>query len=377
MPGERRAGVYLISRCGSTGGCSISRAEELKGEKMKALRKVKSGKGANWEDIDMPQIGEDDLVVRVKATALCKSDVDVYEWTSLVAGANYPLPITMGHEFVGEIVEVGKHVKNFLMGDHITGETHIPCGYCHSCRMGNGHICSNNMGVLGRTVDGSFAEYIRIPEVSAIKIDKEVPISQGALMEPFGTAVHAVMKGEVSGKSVIVLGCGTIGLMAVELSRLLGATKVIAVSRTPAKLEDALHYGADVAINTREHDLVEVVMDETHDIGVGVAIETTGDQKIINQVMKILEVAGRCVFVGMIDYPLTFDGFMNKVVYKELILTGIFGRRLYETWETVASILQSGRIDLSHYVAAELPLVEFKKGIDMFSSLSGRVIFYP
>ena len=344
---------------------------------MKALRKTKPGKGTRCDDVGIPQISESDLLVRVKATALCKSDIDVCEWTPLVAKANYKLPFIMGHEFLGRVVEVGKYVKNFQVGDHVAGETHTPCGYCYVCRTGNRHICANNMGILGRTIDGSFAEYIRLPDVSAIKMDKSIPAAQGALMEPLGTALYAVTKANVSGRPIAILGCGTIGLMAVELSKLLGATKVIAVDCVDRKLEEATKYGADLVINSMNVDMAEAVMDATSGAGIDAAVDTTGNQKVINQIMQILRIAGTCVFVGMIDYPLVFDEFMNRVVYKELNLTGIFGRRMYETWETLAGILESGRIDLAHYVAAELPLGEFEKALELFPTVSGRVVLYP
>ncbi len=344
---------------------------------MKALVKNKPEPGAIYQEMPSPVPGDTDLLVKIKATALCKSDVDVVEWTTLVASSDLPLPLIMGHEFLGEVIDKGKLVKNFKIGDHVTGETHIPCGSCYPCRNGHSHICSNNMGVLGRNVHGSFAEYIRIPEVAAIKVDKGLPPPQGSLLEPLATALHALTKTNISGETVLVLGCGAIGLMAVELAKILGATKVFAVDIFQNKLDAALKFGADVVINGREHDLVEVVANGTHGIGVGTVIETTGNQEVINNAVNALRVAGTLVFVGMIDYPLTFNEFMHKVVYRELILTGIFGRRLYATWDLAQRILESGRLDLSHYVGAEIKLNEYEKGLEIFPTTLGRVVMYP
>lgn len=344
---------------------------------MKALVKDKAEPGAILQEMPSPVPQETDLLVRIKATALCKSDVDVIEWTPLVAASNLSLPLIMGHEFLGEVVDMGKLVKNFKVGDHITGETHIPCGYCYPCRNGNQHICSNNMGVLGRNVHGSFAEYIRIPERSAIKVDQGLSPAHGSLLEPLVTALHALSKGNVSGDTVLVSGCGTIGLMAVELAKILGATKIFALDVFQNKLDAALKFGADVVINGRENDLVEVIESETNGVGVGTVIETTGNQKVINNAVNALRVAGTLVFVGMIDYPLTFNEFMHKVVYRELKLTGIFGRRIYETWETAHRILESGKLDLAHYVGAEIKLEEYEKGLELFPTTLGRVVMYP
>lgn len=344
---------------------------------MKALRKLKAGKGAIFCDVPIPIIDQTDLLIKIKATALCKSDVEVYEWSDLLTSLNFPLPVTMGHEFLGEVVEVGGLVTNFKVGDHISGETHVPCGYCHTCRTGNQHICSNHMKIIGRSLDGSFADYIKVPVVSAIKVDKGLPAKHGALLEPLAVAVHSLTKANIFGKSIVILGCGTIGLMTVELAKVLGASKVIAVSTTPSKLKCALKLGADLVINSKETNLVEVVMEETKGLGVGAVIDNTGNEKLINDAIDILQIAGTFVFVGMVDTSLEIKQFMKRVAFRELLLTGIYGRKMYETWDIVENVLEVGRLKLESYVAAEIPLSDYEKGIEMFSTLPGRVIMYP
>ena len=206
---------------------------------MKALRKTEPGAGGEIVEIGKPEIGPHDLLVRVRATAMCKSDIEVIEWSPLVASANYALPFTMGHEFAGEVVAVGELVKGYRAGDKVAGETHIPCGTCHECRTDNQHICTNNMGVLGRNVDGSFAEYIRLPEISAIRLEADADLVEMSLLEPLGTALHGLQKADVSGKTVAILGVGTIGLMACELAKVLGAIKVIAMDINEARLANS------------------------------------------------------------------------------------------------------------------------------------------
>jgi threonine 3-dehydrogenase len=344
---------------------------------MKALVKREPKFGADFLDVEIPRIGPDDLLVKVEAAAWCKSDVEVYEWGPLVAAANYGLPLILGHEYAGHVVETGSAVKNFKNGDLVAGETHVPCGYCHTCRMGNQHICPNNMGVLGRTLNGCFAEYLKMPAASAIKLPDGMDPCQGALLEPLGTALHALSKLEPSGKSVAILGTGTIGLMAVELAKSLGATKVFAVDINEKRLEESFKKGADFAINGMKESFGKVIMEETKGIGVANVVELTGNQRVINEALEALEISGRMVQVGMVERPLTIDKYMKLVAYKELILTGLYGRRLFNTWEMMLEILEAGRIDLGAYVGVKLPLSEYQKGLDMFNDVNGRVVLLP
>lgn len=344
---------------------------------MKALRKTKHGEGAEFVDIPVPEIGEHDLLVKVKAAAMCKSDVEVFEWSPLVASANYSLPFTLGHEFSGEVTAVGRLVKNFKPGDRVAGETHIPCGYCHECRTGNQHICSNNMGVLGRNVDGCFAEYIRLPEISAIKLPDDADFKEMSLLEPLGTALHALQKAEPSGKFVAILGVGTIGLMACELAKALGAIKVIAMDVNEGRLAYSLKVGADVALNGLKDDLVKTAKELTGGVGVDCIIDFTGNNKVINQAVDALATAGTLVHVGMVTGELAISSYMYRVVYRELKITGIFGRHMFKTWELLMRLVNSGKVNLSAYIGMELPLEEYQKALDEFNNINGRAIVIP
>ena len=301
--------------------------------------------------------------------------MDVYEWTELVDRANYDLPFIMGHEFAGTIVKTGEDVQGFREGDRVAGETHIPCGYCETCRTGNQHICGNHMGVLGRTVDGCFADYIALHEKALIKLPDNVSFEEGAILEPFATAMHAVSKADPSGKSLLIAGTGTIGQMAIEIAKFLGCTKLFAVDVNDYKLEESKKRGADIIINGTKEDLVEIVKKETDGYGVDAIIDFTGNQHVINQEVEAAKIAGTIVHVGMVEKPLTYNNFMYGVVYKELIVTGIFGRRMYETWTEVMNILKTGKIDLKSFVAKEMKLEEFEKALEEFSSVSGRIVF--
>ena len=341
---------------------------------MKALQKTQPKAGVSLVDIQEPKISGNELLVKVKAAALCGSDVDVANWTPLVQRANYALPITMGHEFCGEVIAAGDTVKNIRVGDLITADTHNPCGVCYTCRTGNQHICINGMRVLGRTMNGAFAEYIKIPELMAVKIPSGIDYRCGAIMEPLATAVHCLSKGNISADSVAILGAGSIGQMAIDVARLMGAAKIFVVSRSEKKLAESRRRGADVVINGTTQDFVKIIKEETGGVGVGTVVDMTGDEKVLNGSVEALRVAGRLVCVGMVSGPLTFDNFMYGVVYKELIVTGIFGRRMFETWETLFSLLRTGRLDLKSYIAAEYPLAEYPKAFEAFPAVTGRVL---
>lgn len=342
---------------------------------MKAIRKMKPGEGAEVVEIPIPECGPLDLIVKVKAAAMCKSDVEVFEWTPLVAAANYDLPFTLGHEFSGEVTQVGSLVKNFEVGDRVAGETHIPCGNCYECRTDNQHICTNNMGVIGRNVDGCFAEYIKLPAISAIKLKKDADFIESSLLEPLGTAYHSLQKAHVSGANVAVLGTGTIGLMTCELAKLLGAARVFAMDIKPSRLEHALKLGADVAINGLEEDFVSVISKYTGHLDA--VVDLTGNQTVINKAVDALSTAGRLVHVGMVQEELTIHRYMNRVVYRELIITGLFGRHMFKSWEPLLNLLDAGRVNLQEYVGEVMPMSDYQKALDIFDDINGRAILTP
>jgi threonine 3-dehydrogenase len=226
---------------------------------MKALQKIHAMHGVDMVDVPVPKCGPTDLLIKIQRTALCKSDLEVIEWTPLVAAANYQLPLILGHEFAGNVVEVGNLVENFKLGDKVAGETHIPCGYCHECKSDMRHLCSNHMGVLGRTVDGCFTEYIKLPAVSAIKLPDYLDYSEASLMEPLATALHALQKIEPSGKKIAILGAGTIGLMACELAKILGADRIVTLDINQKRLDYSIEKGATLAFNGTKCDFVKEV----------------------------------------------------------------------------------------------------------------------
>ena len=342
---------------------------------MIAIRKTEERPGVTFVDIPVPQPGDQEVLIRVRASAFCRSDLDVAEWTPLVASAHYKLPFTLGHEFSGEIVAMGKNVKGFAVGDRVAAETHIPCGCCQACRTGNQHICGNHMGVLGRTVDGCFAEYICMDAGSVIKIADTLTWEEGALMEPFATAMYAVMKAKPYGQPLVIAGVGTIGQMAVEIARHLGASQIFAVDINDQKLSESIQRGADYAVNGKNEDFSKLVLEKTGGVGAYSAIDFTGNQKVINQAVRSLRIAGTLVHVGMVEGSMEYQSFMYQVVYRELNITGIYGRKMFETWEMVDNLLKQNKIDMSSFIGKRMKLEEFEKAADIFRDISGRIVF--
>jgi threonine 3-dehydrogenase len=231
------------------------------------------------------------------------------------------------------------------------------------------------MGVLGRSADGAFAEYIRLPEVSAIHLSPKVDYAEASLYEPFATAIHALQKADVSGKNVLILGPGTIGLMACEAAKAMGAAQVISVGSNPKRLQFSLEVGADKAINRKEEDFVKAV--QKHCPHLDAVIDFTGNTEMINQSIDILSCGGTLVLVGMIESELSIPKYMYRVVYRELKITGIFGRHLYTTWDILENLLECGKVKLNRYVGEQVPLSQYEKGLEHFSQLIGRAVFLP
>jgi len=231
------------------------------------------------------------------------------------------------------------------------------------------------MKVLGRSIDGAFAEYIRLPEAAAIKLAPHADFAQCSMYEPLATAIHGLQKANPSGKHIAILGPGTIGLMACEAAKAMGASRVYAVGTNPERLNYSLQIGADAAINTKEKDFVKEIKKLSS--RVDAVIDCTGNTALINQAIDLLAIGGTLVFIGMVESELTIPAYMYRVVYRELVLTGIFGRHLYTTWDILDGLLESGRVKLEHYLGELMPLEDYKKGMEHFSRLKGRAILLP
>jgi threonine 3-dehydrogenase len=341
---------------------------------VKAIIKETPGRGAVLRDVDVPKPGAKDVLIRVKAGAICGSDLHIYEWNQWAQSVVPRLPHILGHEFAGEVLEVGKEVHSLKPGDHVAGETHIPCDNCFFCLTGQRHICSA-MKVYGVHAQGIFSEYTAIPEPCAVKIPKEIPFVAAAMMEPCGVAVHGLSKGTVSGKRLAVFGCGPIGLFAVQAALAYGAERVYAVDISQNRLAMAESFGAYKTFHAEKDELEEIILEETDGIGVDMVLEISGKQKAYDQGLRILRKAGTFVIIGLPAEPIRME-IPTNVMYKEAKIFGITGREMYETWWQVMGLIRSGKVDLEKVVTQQLPPEEFEKGFKIAAEAQqGKVEF--
>lgn len=342
-------------------------------ETMRALVKHHEGYGARVEEVPVPQVRDNEVLIRIKNTSICGTDVHIYTWDDWAKSRVKP-PYICGHELSGEVVEIGKNVTSIRVGDHVSAESHLVCGVCAACRRGDEHVCYNTR-IIGVDCNGCFAEYISLPEVNCWKNSKELPFEIATLMEPMGNAVHTVLSGEVLGKSVAVIGCGPIGVMAVAIAKAAGASKVIAIEPSQFRLELASKMGAHYCIPSNE-DVCAVIKEITNGEGVNVVCEMSGHPKGIEQGFNMLSLGCRMSILGLPTHPVEID-ITNHVVFKGVQIHGIAGRRLYQTWEQTAALLESGLVNLEPLITHRFPMTNFKEGFDLMQrGECGKVVFH-
>jgi threonine 3-dehydrogenase len=340
---------------------------------MKALIKDKPVRGATFTDRSIPKIGEDDLLVKVQAAAICGTDIHIYQWSEY-ASSRIKLPLLFGHEYAAEVVEVGKNVTNFIKGDRVAAETHVPCGHCYQCATGLQHIC-RDMKILGVHMDGAFAEYAVLPAVCAWKLDSAISYEIGATMEPFGIGVHALSKTKAAGKKVIVFGCGPIGIYAQMVAKLSGAEYVIGVDITKERLDLAKKMGTDIVLNAKEVDVMAEVDRITKGFGTDIVVELTGNRAVVNDAVRTLRRGGDIVLVGLYSGSVELD-LVNNVIYKEANVYGVTGRIMWDTWWIAQSILLSGKMDVSPVITHYFDLSNFDKALQLAeSATTGKIVF--
>lgn len=342
---------------------------------MQAVMKTVSGSGLDLVETDIPTIGPGDVLVQVRATSICGTDLHIRRWDTWASGRVRP-PVIVGHEMCGQVVEVGKQVTTVAVGDFVSAESHIVCGVCDQCRTGNAHICRNTR-ILGVDTDGVFAEYARIPAANAWKNPPDMPWELAALQENFGNAVHTVMAVDTRARRVLVTGCGPVGLMAIAVLRAVGAHTVIATDISPYRLNLARRMGADLALNPGRDDVAAAVLERTAGLGVDALLEFSGAPPAIRQGLHLLRDGGEAALLGIPDHPVELD-WTNDVVFKGITLRGIVGRRLWETWYTVRDLLQGGLVDLRPVITHRFALADFDQAMDtMQSGQSGKLVMFP
>lgn len=341
---------------------------------MKCVVKARPEAGALelWEK-PIPVPKDDEILVKVRAAAICGTDVHIRAWNDWAQKRMHP-PVTIGHEFCGEVIELGRNVHGIRVGAQVSAESHIPCNICPDCRRGNRHVCQHT-GLMGVTRDGGFAEYVTVPASIAYTAPEGVSYKTLAILEPFGQAVHAVMDYPVCGKTVAVVGCGPIGIMCVMVAKLMGAAKIIAVELNPTRGQLAVENGADILVNPTECDPVERIMALTGGVGVDIAIEMSGSVVAEEQATRYIRPEGKFVVAGLPSQPFTFN--LSEFAYKGITLHGAAARLLFETWEQIDSLLRQG-LRLDSIVTHELPLEQFSQAVDLMEQgKCGKCLLIP
>ncbi|WP_426354976.1 L-threonine 3-dehydrogenase [Exiguobacterium sp. R-39] len=342
---------------------------------MRALVKEERGFGAVLKEVAVPSPKRGEVLIRVEATSICGTDVHIYEWDAWAASRVNP-PYVFGHEFSGEVVELGEGTKRLKLGDHVSAETHIVCHQCKQCLRGQYHICKNTK-IIGVDTQGCFAEYVVMPEENLWVNPDDMPASIASIQEPMGNAVHTVLASDVSAKTVAVVGCGPIGLMAVSVAKAAGAAEVIAIDVNPYRLELAKTMGADVVIDSRHEDVLERVRLMTDGDGIDVVCEMSGHPVAIGQTFEMVTAGGDVNILSLPVKPVEID-LTNHVVFKGVRVQGITGRKMYETWSQVSAFLSSGKVDVKPLITHTLPLERFEEGFELMrQGKCGKVVLQP
>ena len=337
---------------------------------MKALVKRKSETGLWLEDVPEPKIGINDVLIRIDRTGICGTDVHIYKWDEW-AKKTIPVPMVVGHEFVGEIIEVGSNVKDFFPGQVVSGEGHVVCGHCRNCLAGRRHLCANTMGV-GVNRPGAFAEYLALPMTNVWVHTNGVNRDVASIFDPFGNAVHTALAFPVLGEDVLVTGAGPIGIMAAAVAKHAGARHVVITDLNPYRLDLARKVGVSVAVDPRTKSLRDVQRELGMTEGFDVGLEMSGNPAGFRDMLANMSHGAKIAMLGIPSGEMAID--WRTVIFNMLTIKGIYGREMYETWYKMSVMLQSG-LDISPVITHRYCYTEFEKGFEVMSSgNSGKVI---
>ena len=327
---------------------------------MKAIVKTSSAPGLEVRDVEVPEPGGDEVLVRVRRAGICGTDLHIHRWDSWSQHRIDP-PLVLGHEFMGEVAEVGSLVDNVRPGDRVSAEGHVTCGHCEHCRTGDGHVCRDTH-ILGIDRDGAFAEYVTVPATNIVPIPDAVADDHAAIFDPLGNAFHTVLHTDVSGRAVAIIGCGPIGLFAVGIASAAGARSVVAVEPAPDRLAIAREMGADHLLDPDEVDVPEAVRELTDGYGADVVCEMSGHPDGVRDAFRACRNAGHVRLLGLPGGQVEVD-LADDVIFKGLHVYGVIGRRMYGTWIRMRDFLAAGLLDEEPVITHRLPLEDFEAGI--------------
>jgi threonine 3-dehydrogenase len=338
--------------------------------KMKVLAKIKPEAGIWMDEAEIPRAGHNDILVKVKKTAICGTDIHIYNWDEW-AQNTIPLSMTVGHEFAGEIVEIGSEVRGFKTGDRVSAEGHITCGFCRNCKAGKRHLCRNTLGIgVNRT--GCFAEYISIPAVNAFSIPDEINDETAAILDPLGNATHTALSFDLVGEDVLITGAGPIGIMAVAIARHAGARHVVITDINDYRLALAEKMGATKAVNVSKQSITNTIEELNMTEGFDVGLEMSGNSQAFCNMLDAMNFGGNIALLGIQPPDTSVD--WSTIIFKGLKLKGIYGREMFETWYKMTSMIQSG-LNITPVITHRFDIDNFQDGFDiMGSGQSGKVI---
>ena len=339
-------------------------------EPMLALVKNRQGPGLALESVPVPSAGPGEVVIRVLKTAICGTDVHIYEWDEW-ARRTVPVPLIAGHEFVGRIVEIGKGVRGLQLGELATGEGHIVCGHCRNCRAGRRHLCAHSVSI-GATAPGAFAEYLVLPAVNVWPADERIPLDTLAIFDPLGNAVHAALSFDLVGEDVLITGAGPVGCLAAAVVRHAGARHVVITDVNPARLRIAEQMGVSLAVDVRTSGPAEAMASLGMTEGFDVGLEMSGNKGALRDMIATMAHGGRISLMGFLEGETPIE--LEPVIFRGLTLKGIYGREMFETWYKMTAMVQSG-LDVSPVITHRFPLAAYEEAFAiMRSGRSGKVI---
>jgi threonine 3-dehydrogenase len=337
---------------------------------MKALVKKKPEEGIWLDDVPEPKVGHNDVLIQVRKTAICGTDVHIYNWDDW-SRRTVPVPMTVGHEYAGVVVQVGSEVAGLKPGDRVSGEGHVTCGHCRNCRAGRRHLCRNSKGV-GVNRPGCFAEYLSLPAVNAFPLPAEIDDDTASILDPLGNATHTALSFDLVGEDVLITGAGPIGIMAAAVARNVGARYVVITDVNDYRLGLAGKMGADRTVNVARESLDDVMTELGMREGFDVGLEMSGNGQAFNDLLRVMNNGGKVALLGIPPGELAID--WTQVIFKGLHIKGIYGREMFETWYKMTAMLQSG-LDVQPILTHHFPIDRFQDGFDiMRSGHSGKVV---
>jgi len=337
---------------------------------MKALAKLRPEVGIWMDEVPAPEIGPNDLLIQIQKTAICGTDIHIYNWDEW-SQSTIPVPLVIGHEFMGVVADLGSAVVGFEVGDRVSGEGHVTCGHCRNCRAGKRHLCRNTVGV-GVHRQGAFAEYLSLPAFNAFKIPDDIPDEVASFFDPFGNATHTALSFDLVGEDVLITGAGPIGCMAAAICQHVGARYVVVTDVNDYRLELAKKLGATLAINVAKTSIRDAMKQLDMREGFDVGLEMSGNQTAFADMIEAMNHGGRIGILGILPGECAID--WSQVIFKGLILKGVYGREMFETWYKMAAMVQGG-LDVSPIFTHRFPVDDFQQGFDvMRSGQSGKVV---